>query len=121
MGRRGRLSTERKLLDLWRCPPKVAVPDPRRLRPHVHQARPSLAVAAIGERGEVDLLQALQLFALWEVRQALVLNRALVPVDPPADNERDPGIAAQMERLPRGVEGIEDDLELIADGETDEG
>jgi hypothetical protein len=74
-------SPEGELFALRRCPPKVAVPDPRRLRSHVHQTRPSLAVATIGERGEVDLLQAFQLFALWEVRgQLRSWRRFLSPI-----------------------------------------
>src|SRR6266545_2571507 len=74
-------------------------------------------LSAVRVREEVALPYAGEFLTGGDVRGALNLYRDLVV---PADHERDPRVGAQVAVLARRVEGVEHDLEFVADCESDD-
>lgn len=111
-------SPECELLDQRRVLGEVAVPHPGRPHPDVRDPGPREPVPAVGIHGEVGREQAFAIGAGGEVGDALDLRGDRVV---PADDERDTGVGPEVEALAGRLDGVEDDLELVTDGESDDG
>jgi len=100
---------------------EVAVANPRRAHSNIHQSWPSQALRPIWETIEVDRLQPFELGTLRFVRDPLVLNRPFVTLNRPADNECDLRVLTQVPHLPRRVKSVEEELEIVCDGNSYDG
>src|SRR5262249_24954139 len=99
----------------------VAVPNPRWAHANVDQAGPGESARAVGVDGVVRLLHSLQLLARGLVGDALVLDRPLVALCETTEHERELRVPAQIRCFARRGERVENDLELVGDGDADDG
>ena len=80
-----------------------------------------LAVAALGKPDEIEFLQAFDVDSIGLVRDAFVLHGALITVPHPANDQRTPGTLTQIDHFSCGIDGVENDLEIVRYDEADNG
>ena len=107
------------LHDLSRILVIVAISDPLWSDSDVDQSWPVCPDRPVWIRGIVDLLDALKVYSRWLVGNTLILDSALIARCQPPYYESNMRIAAKVYGLPRGLQGIKDNLEPVADCKAD--
>src|SRR5260370_5936108 len=109
MSRSGTTCLEGELFNEGRILIKVAVANPPRADHEIRDAGPAQVAAAFWPSGEISLLIACQCYSLGLTGLALVLHRDFAC---PPNHERTTAILHQILKLPRTLDGIEDDLQF---------
>src|SRR5438445_6533301 len=84
------------------------------------EARPHLALPPVGKDAEIELREARTLRSMELIGDPFVLDGAFVVSLEAANHEGDVRTLPKVLALPRGPKRIEDDLELIGNGDPDD-